>query len=133
MTMSDGTRKNINKIAPGSYIVDKFGKSLKVRRVNVYPSQVCVQLQLDNGTGIFYASSDVLVNSTSPGNTTVAKKTFKEIYNEDYRIKMCKKTYSDKNGTRIILFNESETPRTLYSLDVSGGNTFKIQNFIAPV
>lgn len=127
--MADGSKKNISNLNAGDWILNKLNKPIKVKSVNVFQNQECVQIQLNNGTPVFYISADSKVYAVTQNPITSMYTTIADAFSKQAKLKKDLKTFSSSSDVNIETFDQAHpVVKTLYSFDVQDSTKTFIGN-----
>jgi hypothetical protein len=135
--MADGTYKNIDNIRVGDKIYNKLLRPVIISRITKTDNTPVVEIQLNNGTGVFYASpsSKVCCHVRNPdGRNKVEYCSISTVYSEDGKLKNSMKILSNESDVNFTTYDDSnhsltKTTYSIYTLDST--NSFFINNIIS--
>lgn len=136
VSMADGSFKNINNIKVGDAIYNKFMKPVSVSRVHSSANAPVVEVQFNNGTGIFYAipASQVFVHHAQTDKShNLQYDTISNARTEGARLKSTMKFLSPQSDVSFTTYNDSDTTltKTVYCLHtLDGSKTYFVNKTI---
>lgn len=122
ISMADGTQQMINNIRVNDIILNKLNVPVKVDRIHIYPSHLCVGVQLNNGTGVFYCDPNVKVlchNTENNGSTIIDFRTISSVISTGSTLKSSSKVFSPNSNVSIITYNDNNYVKDLYCIHIS--------------
>lgn len=136
ITMADGSVQHINTIRAGDKILNKLYKPVAVSRLHTVLNATVAEVQLNNGTGVFYTTptSQVFCHHVHNDGTHVTEySTIADAYHEGASLKSSVKVYSPESDVSFITFNEAiSDTKTVYCLHtLESSRTYLLNGMIA--
>ena len=139
VSMANGTFKNINHITVNDMILDKLNTSVRVVRTSVHPEHICVGIQLNNGTGVFYCDPNVkflchnILNNGNVVSQYSSISSINEFSGISSKLKSSSKVFSNQSDVSITTYNDptDHIKKDLYCLYTNDGTqTFYVNKVI---
>lgn len=137
ISMSDGTFKNINNIRVGDKIYNKLYKPVIVSRIHKTDNAPVVEVQLNNGTGVFYTSptSKIFCHHVhNDGRHHTEYCSISDAHSEGAKLKNSIKILSPESDVTFTTYNDSNQSltKTTYCIHtLESSRTFFINKIIA--
>ena len=115
ISMVDGTFKNINNIRVGDKIYNKLFKPVSVSRIHLQENTPVAEIQLNNGTGVFFISPTTKVFSHCSridGSQCAEYCTIADTHAEGGKLKNSIKILSPESDVVFTTFNNSNVSLT---------------------
>lgn len=121
VSMADGSKKHINTLHVGDFILNKLNKPVKIRAVVVEENIHVVVVQLNNGSGLFYTSPNSKFLCHHTNNTNEHTSHFdiiQNIYADSGYLKSNLKIFSPETDISISSYDDSNASleKTVYCI-----------------
>lgn len=110
ITMGNGTMKNINNVKRGEFIMNKMSKPVRIDNITNSDMNVVV-IQLNNGSGVFYASPNAEFLShkiNTNGSHLLEKCSINEINTNRCMLKSSLKLFSTDSDISLTTYDNSD-------------------------
>lgn len=138
ITMADGTFQHINTLKIGDIIYNKLFKPVVITRLHIETEVPVVEIQLNNGTGVFYThpTTKVLCHHVHDDGTQHTEYCAISSANADgAKLKNSMKIFSPESDVTFTTYNDNDTntslTKTLYCLHtLDSSRTFLVNKII---
>lgn len=125
ITMADGTFKNINNVQVGDIIYNKLLRPVEISRIHSQTNTPVVEVQLNNGTGVFYTSPNSKIfchHVANDGSQHTEYCSISQAHGEGAKLKSSMKILSPESDVTYTTYDDSNVSLTkttycLHTLD----------------
>lgn len=137
ISMADGTFKTINNIRVGDKVYNKLFKPVEVSRVHSSDNTPVVEVQLNNGTGVFYTSPESKIfchHVHNDGSHHTEYCSISDAHLEGAKLKNSLKILSPESDVIFTTYDDSNVSltKTTYCIHtLESSRTFLVNKIIA--